>query len=612
MSSPRGNLVNLEAVSKTHGTTTLLDGISLGVGANDRVGVVGTNGAGKSTLLRVLTRAEPPDAGRVALRGDLRIGVLDQSVKLPGGATVRQVVLDTAWLGEGFGAEHEWAGDSRIREVLDGLGLHDIGLDSLIDPLSGGERRRVALAALLVRDADLLVLDEPTNHLDVEGVAWLAAHLAARRGALLVVTHDRWFLDEVCTVTWEVAEGQVHSYEGGYSAYVLARAERSRIEAATESRRQNLLRKELAWLRRGPPARTSKPQFRIDAANALIADEPPVRDTLSLQRFATARLGKSVYDVENASLRYGDRVMLDDVTWRLGPGDRIGIVGVNGSGKTSLLRLLAREREPDSGVVKVGQTVQVAYLSQEVAELPAGLRVLEAIQEIAQRIRVGDRDLTAGQLAEMFGFGSARQWTRVGELSGGERRRLQLLRLLMGEPNVLVLDEPTNDLDIDTLTALEDLLDSFPGTVIVVSHDRYLVERVTDSVVALLGDGRITPMIGGIDEYLSRRRSRGAAVPVSPGTAGNAGTAGSAGVADQGGAAAVSAGDVRAARKELARLERQIVKLDAREAVLHEQLATHATDYARVAELDTELRDLRAERDAAEERWLELGELLDA
>jgi ATP-binding cassette subfamily F protein uup len=612
MSSPRGNLVNLEAVSKTHGTTTLLDGISLGVGANDRVGVVGTNGAGKSTLLRVLTRAEPPDAGRVALRGDLRIGVLDQSVKLPGGATVRQVVLDTAWLGEGFGAEHEWAGDSRIREVLDGLGLHDIGLDSLIDPLSGGERRRVALAALLVRDADLLVLDEPTNHLDVEGVAWLAAHLAARRGALLVVTHDRWFLDEVCTVTWEVAEGQVHSYEGGYSAYVLARAERSRIEAATESRRQNLLRKELAWLRRGPPARTSKPQFRIDAANALIADEPPVRDTLSLQRFATARLGKSVYDVENVSLRYGDRVMLDDVTWRLGPGDRIGIVGVNGSGKTSLLRLLAQEREPDSGVVKVGQTVQVAYLSQEVAELPAGLRVLEAIQEIAQRIRVGDRDLTAGQLAEMFGFGSARQWTRVGELSGGERRRLQLLRLLMGEPNVLVLDEPTNDLDIDTLTALEDLLDSFPGTVIVVSHDRYLVERVTDSVVALLGDGRITPMIGGIDEYLSRRRSRGAAVPVSPGTAGNAGTAGSAGAADQGAAPAVSAGDVRAARKELARLERQIVKLDAREAVLHEQLATHATDYARVAELDTELRDLRAERDAAEERWLELGELLDA
>jgi ATP-binding cassette subfamily F protein uup len=602
MSSPRGNLVNLEAVSKTHGTTTLLDGISLGIGANDRVGVVGTNGAGKSTLLNVLTQSEPPDSGRVAVRGDLRIGVLDQSVKLPAGATVRGVVLDTAWLGEGFGAEHEWAGDSRIREVLDGLGLHDIGLDAVIDPLSGGERRRVALAALLVRDADLLVLDEPTNHLDVEGVAWLAAHLAARRGALLVVTHDRWFLDEVCTVTWEVADGQVHPYEGGYSAYVLARAERSRIEAATEARRQNLLRKELAWLRRGPPARTSKPQFRIDAANALIADEPPVRDTLSLQRFATARLGKSVYDVENVSVRYGDRVMLEDVTWRLGPGDRIGIVGVNGSGKTTLLRLLAREREPDSGVVKVGQTVQVAYLSQEVAELPAGLRVLEAIQEIAQRIRVGDRDLTAGQLAEMFGFGSARQWTRVGELSGGERRRLQLLRLLMGEPNVLVLDEPTNDLDIDTLTALEDLLDSFPGTVIVVSHDRYLVERVTDSVVALLGDGRITPMIGGIDEYLSRRRSRGAGAPVV--------SAATVGSAEPG--PAVSAGDVRAARKELARLERQVVKLDAREAQLHERLAAHATDFEKVAALDAELREVRAERDTAEERWLELGELLEA
>ncbi|MDQ1679036.1 MAG: transport system ATP-binding/permease protein [Actinomycetota bacterium] len=599
MTSPRGNLVNLEAVSKTHGTTTLLDGISLGIGANDRVGVVGSNGAGKSTLLNVLTRAEPPDSGRVAVRGDLRIGVLNQTVRLPVGATIREVVLDAAWLGEGFGAEHEWAGDSRVREVLDGLGLHDIGLDVVIDPLSGGERRRVALAALLVRDADLLVLDEPTNHLDVEGVAWLAAHLAARRGALLVVTHDRWFLDEVCTVTWEVADGQIHAYEGGYSAYVLARAERSRVEAATESRRQNLLRKELAWLRRGPPARTSKPQFRIDAANALIADEPPVRDTLSLQRFATARLGKSVYDVENVSLRYGDRVMLQDVTWRLGPGDRVGIVGVNGSGKTSLLRLLAGEREPDAGVVKIGQTVQAAYLSQEVAELPAGLRVLEAIQEVAQRIQVGDRDLTAGQLAEMFGFGSARQWTRVGELSGGERRRLQLLRLLMAEPNVLVLDEPTNDLDIDTLTALEDLLDSFPGTVVVVSHDRYLVERVTDTVVALLGDGSITPLNGGIDEYLTRRRSRGASAPVSPGAPA------------AGGAPAAPAVDLRAARKELARVERQVVKLDAREAELHDQLAKHATDYGKVAELDAELRDLRAERDTAEERWLALGELLD-
>jgi ATP-binding cassette subfamily F protein uup len=603
------NLVNLEAVSKAHGTTTLLDGISLGIGASDRVGVVGTNGAGKSTLLNVLLRLEPPDAGRVVYRGSLRLGALDQRVQLPAGASVRSIVLGTAWLDEGFGAEHEWAGDARVREVLDGLGLHDIGLDSVVDPLSGGERRRVALAALLVRDTDLLVLDEPTNHLDVEGVAWLAAYLSSRRGALLVVTHDRWFLDEVCTQTWEVAEGRVHSYDGGYSAYVLARAERARVEAATEARRQNLLRKELAWLRRGPPARTSKPQFRIDAANALIADEPPVRDTLSLQRFATVRLGKSVYDVEDVTVRVptsggGERVLLDDVTWRLGPGDRIGIVGVNGSGKTTLLRLLAGARTPDNGVVRVGQTVRVAYLSQEVAELPAGLRVLEAISEVAQRLRVGDRELTAGQLAEMFGFGSARQWTRVGELSGGERRRLQLLRLLMQEPNVLILDEPTNDLDIDTLTALEDLLDSFPGTVVVVSHDRYLVERVSDTVVALLGDGRITPLTGGIDEYLERRRGRGetrrAAAPAA------------AAVPAPVPASAAPAVDLRAARKELARVERQIAKLTARETELHDQLATHATDYEKVAALDTELRGVSEEREAAEERWLELGELLDA
>jgi ATP-binding cassette subfamily F protein uup len=603
------NLVNLEAVSKAHGTTTLLDGISLGIGASDRVGVVGTNGAGKSTLLNVLLRLEPPDAGRVVYRGSLRLGALDQRVQLPAGASVRSIVLGTAWLDEGFGAEHEWAGDARVREVLDGLGLHDIGLDSVVDPLSGGERRRVALAALLVRDTDLLVLDEPTNHLDVEGVAWLAAYLSSRRGALLVVTHDRWFLDEVCTQTWEVAEGRVHSYDGGYSAYVLARAERARVEAATEARRQNLLRKELAWLRRGPPARTSKPQFRIDAANALIADEPPVRDTLSLQRFATVRLGKSVYDVEDVTVRVptsggGERVLLDDVTWRLGPGDRIGIVGVNGSGKTTLLRLLAGARTPDNGVVRVGQTVRVAYLSQEVAELPAGLRVLEAISEVAQRLRVGDRELTAGQLAEMFGFGSARQWTRVGELSGGERRRLQLLRLLMQEPNVLILDEPTNDLDIDTLTALEDLLDSFPGTVVVVSHDRYLVERVSDTVVALLGDGRITPLTGGIDEYLERRRGRGetrrAAAPAA------------AAAAVPAPASAAPAVDLRAARKELARVERQIAKLTARETELHDQLATHATDYEKVAALDTELRGVSEEREAAEERWLELGELLDA
>ncbi|MDQ1643898.1 MAG: transport system ATP-binding/permease protein [Cryptosporangiaceae bacterium] len=583
------NLVNLEAVSKAHGTTALLEGVSLGVGDGDRIGIVGLNGAGKTTLLNLITRQEPADSGRVTLRSDLRLGVLGQSVVLPPQATVRDVVLGTAWLGEGFGAEHEWAGDSAIRKVLDGLGLDAIGLDSPIGPLSGGERRRVALAALLIREADLLVLDEPTNHLDIEGVAWLAEHLVAKRCALLVVTHDRWFLDAVCTATWEVAGGQVNAYEGGYAAYVLARAERTRQAAASEERRQNLLRKELAWLRRGAPARTSKPKFRIDAATALIADEPAPRDTVQLRRFASTRLGKQVYDVEDVSLAFGSKRLLDDVTWRIGPGDRLGLVGVNGAGKTTLLRLLTGSLTPDSGKVLTGQTVRVAHLSQEVTELPPALRVLEAVSEVAQRIRVGDRDLSAGQLAEMFGFTSARQWTPVGDLSGGERRRLQLLRLLMGEPNVLILDEPTNDLDIDTLTALEDLLDSWPGTLIVVSHDRYLLERVCDTIWALLGDAHLRMLPGGVDEYLARRSAAG----VSPVSAAPA---------------AAPKTDSRAAKKELGRLERLIAKLDTQEKDLHAELADHATDYAKVADLDARLRDLHTQREAAEEQWLELSD----
>jgi ATP-binding cassette subfamily F protein uup len=582
------NLVNLEAVSKAHGTTTLLDAVSLGIGDGDRVGVVGLNGAGKTTLLNLLTKAEPPDSGRVTHRSGLRLGVLGQSVALPASATVRDVVLGTAWLDEGFGAEHEWAGDAAVRAVLDGLGLHGIGLDSVIAPLSGGERRRVALAALFIRESDLLVLDEPTNHLDIEGVAWLASHLVEKRCGLIVVTHDRWFLDAVCTATWEVAGGAVNAYEGGYAAYVLARAERTRQAAATEDRRQNLLRKELAWLRRGAPARTSKPKFRIDAAQALIADEPAPRDTVQLRRFATTRLGKQVYDAEDVSLSFGTRRLLDQVTWRVGPGDRLGLVGVNGAGKTTLLRLLTGSLTPDSGKVLVGQTVRVAHLSQEVTELPGTLRLLQAIEDVARRIQIGDRDVSASQLAEMFGFGSARQWTPVGDLSGGERRRLQLLRLLMSEPNVLILDEPTNDLDIDTLTALEDLLDSWPGTLIVVSHDRYLLERVCDSIWALFGDGQLRMLTGGIEEYLSR------SVPVSS-------------------SQAVAPGpkvDSRAAKKELTRLERQISKLDVQEKALHDSLAEHATDYERVAELDASLREVQAQKEAAEEAWLELSDLV--
>ena len=603
MSAPL-NLVNLERVSKAHGTTVLLDDVSLGIAAGERIGVVGRNGGGKTTLLEVLTGVEEPDSGRVTRRGDLAMGVLDQSGSLPPGTTVRDVVLPASR----FASEHEWAADPAVRSVLAGLELDRLGLDSPVAPMSGGERRRVALAAQLIRPLDLLVLDEPTNHLDVEGVAWLADYVKRRSGGLLVVTHDRWFLDEVCTTTWEVADGNVHSYDGGYSAYTLARAERARIAAVTEERRLNLVRKELAWLRRGPPARTSKPRFRIEAAEALIADEPPPRETMALKGFAARRLGKSVFDVEDVGYAVqtpaGPRTLFRDLTWHVGPGDRIGVVGVNGAGKTTLLRLLLGEVEPDSGRVVQGQTVAPAYLSQHVTELPPRLRVLEAVQEVARIARIGNTEISASSLAERFGFAASRQWTPVGDLSGGERRRLQLLRLLMGEPNVLVLDEPTNDLDIDTLTALEDLLDGFAGTVLVVSHDRYFVDRVCDSVVALMGDGTLAALPGGVEEYLARRAAGEAAL-----SGGHAGTGAPAPAA----AAPVgpSAAEVRAAKKEAARLERRLAKLEADEARLHEQLAAAATDHSRVTELDGQLRTLLAEKDQVESDWLAAAELAE-
>jgi ATP-binding cassette subfamily F protein uup len=603
MSAPL-NLVNLERVQKAHGTTVLLDDVSLGIAAGERIGVVGRNGSGKSTLLGVLTGREEADSGRVTRRGDLAVGVLDQSGSLPPGATVRDVVLPPSR----FAAEHEWAADAAVRSVLAGLELDRLGLDSPVAPMSGGERRRVALAAQLVRPLDLLVLDEPTNHLDVEGVAWLAEYVKSRVGALVVVTHDRWFLDEVCTQTWEVADGRVHAYEGGYAAYTLARAERARVAAVTEERRLNLVRKELAWLRRGPPARTSKPRFRIEAAQALIADEPPARDSMALAGFAARRLGRTVYDVEDVSYAVptddGPRTLFRDLTWHVGPGDRIGVVGVNGTGKTSLLRLLVGETEPDGGRVVRGQTVAPAYLSQHVTELPARLRVLEAVQEIARIARIGNQEISASSLAERFGFPAARQWTPVGDLSGGERRRLQLLRLLMAEPNVLLLDEPTNDLDIDTLTSLEDLLDGFPGTVLVVSHDRYFVDRVCDSVVALMGDGSLAALPGGVEEYLARRAAGEAPLPSAGG-----GTA----QPPPGPAAppARPAGDVRAARKEAARLERRLEKLTAEEDRLHGELAAAATDHAKVLALDERLRAVLAEKDQVEEDWLAAAEVAE-
>jgi ATPase subunit of ABC transporter with duplicated ATPase domains len=605
------NIVNLDRVSKGYGSAgPLLVDVSLGLDDADRVGVVGLNGAGKSTLLRLLTKREEPDAGRVTHRRDLRAAWLPQTLdlsKLPVPprparadreassplATVRDVVLGTAWLPEGFAAEHEWAGDAGVRTVIDGLGLGHLGLDASVGPMSGGERRRVALAALLVRAADVLVLDEPTNHLDVAGVDWLARHLTGHRGALVVVTHDRWFLDAVCTATWEVADQAVRAYEGGFAAWTLARAERERVAAATEARRQNLLRKEIAWLRRGPPARTSKPRFRIDAANALIADVPQPRDQVSLRRLATARLGKQVYELSDVTLHAGDKPILEDLTWQVGPGDRIGVVGANGAGKTTLLRLLAGALAPTGGRLRVGSTVRSAFLSQELAELPDGVRVLEAVEEVARRVRLGDRELSAAQLAEVFGFTEKRLWTPVGDLSGGERRRLQMLRLLAGEPNVLLLDEPTNDLDTDTLAGLEDLLDTWPGTLVVASHDRYFIERITDGVYGMFGDGRLTHLPGGIDEYLSRV----SAVPEPAATRPRPAKAG---------------GDTRSAARELGRLEREIGRLERRAAELHEQMAAHATDYAKVTELDERLRAVRAELERVEEAWLALADQLPA
>nr|WP_293774456.1 ABC-F family ATP-binding cassette domain-containing protein [Sporichthya sp.] len=594
------NLVNLEAVRKSYGLTTLLDGVSLGLSAGERIGVVGRNGAGKSTLLKVLSKVDPPDAGRVTHSGGLRIAVLSQADDLDSNMTIRQVVL-------GDRAEHDWAGDARVRDVISGLfgGLtlpgHPQGFDTVIRPLSGGERRRIALARELVRELDLLVLDEPTNHLDVEGIDWLARHVVTRPGALLVVTHDRWFLDTVCTRTWEVADGAVNAFDGGYAAYVLAKAERNRIASTEEQKRVNLVRKELAWLRRGPPARTSKPQFRIDAANALIADVPPIRDSVELVKFATARLGRTAYELHDVTLTAGPKTLLEHLTWNLGPGERVGLVGVNGSGKTSLIRLLLDEVKPAAGKVVRGVTLRPAHLSQEVRELDPKVRVLESVERISRVITIGKKEFTASSMLERFGFSGDRQWRAVGDLSGGECRRLQLLRLLMAEPNALFLDEPTNDLDIETLTELEDLLDGWPGTLVIVSHDRYFLERTTDTVYALLGDNDLRMLPGGVDEYLQRRAAIAGAEPAaSPAQASPSAAAA---------APAAPAGDVRAARKELARIEKRWERIEAAEKKLHEQLAENASDYARVAELDAELRALAAERTALEDQWMAAADI---
>ena len=583
------NLINLERVSVGYGTRTLLDGVSLGIDDGDAIGVVGRNGDGKTTLLQVLTGTRAPDSGRVTHTSGLSVGYLHQADDFAADATVREIIL-------GGQPDHVWAADAATRAVIEHL-LGGVDLDGVVATLSGGERRRVALAAVLLAGHDLLVLDEPTNHLDVEVIGWLAGHLAAQRGkALVVVSHDRWFLDAVCTRTWEVHGGSVDAYEGGYAAYVLARAERMRVAAGTEARRRNLMRKELAWLRRGPPARTSKPKFRIQAANELIANEPEPRDSLALQRFATARLGKDVFDLHRVSLDLGHRTILDKLDWSIGPGARIGLVGVNGTGKSSVLKLLTGEVEPTSGTVKRGLTLKIGYLSQALVELDPDDRVLDAVER-QRRITAleGGQEVSTATLLEDFGFTGDKLVTRLGDLSGGERRRFQFLRLLLEEPNVLLLDEPTNDLDIDTLNVIEDYLDGWPGTLIVVTHDRYFLERVADVTYALTGGGRCVLLPGGIEQYLSEREAAVDAAVTPAATR----------PAERGESASARE---RRTGKELARIESQLGKLDDRIDVLHTSMAEAAADHERLGKLNNELREVQARKESLEEEWLALAD----
>jgi ATP-binding cassette subfamily F protein uup len=558
--------------------------------------VVGENGAGKSTLARLIAGTEPPDDGTVTATAGIQPVLVSQRDELDPERSVEEELV-------GPRAEHEWAGDAAFRNVLDGLlggvalTLFPAGLATRVSTLSGGERRRVMLARALLEAPELLLLDEPTNHLDVEGIAWLARFLASRKGTLLVITHDRWFLDAVCLSTWEVSDGQVRQYEGGYSAYVLARAERDRQASAREDRRRQLVRKELAWLRRGPPARTSKPKFRIDAANALIANEPPARNSVELLRFATARLGDRVIDAVDISVTLGAKRLLDHVTWRLGPGQRLGLVGPNGAGKTTLIRLLAGDRTPDEGEVRRGTTVALAELPQDSAGLPPGRRVVQALAEVRGRATTSaGEELTAGTLAERFGFRGEKLAARTEDLSGGERRRLALMRLLLAGPNVLLLDEPTNDLDIDTLTALEDLLDGWPGTLVVVSHDRYFLERVCDDIYALLGDGSLRHLPGGVEQYLEVRahadRAERARSPTAPRVrSANA--------------------QRRVSQRELARLERELELAGQRDSEIQQAMAAASTDPSRLQELSQQLDELATHCERLEADWLEVAEQLE-
>lgn len=591
----------------------LLDDITIGIDEGDRIGVVGRNGDGKSTLLRLLARFTEPDEGRVTVRGGVRVGVLSQQDEATAETSVHERVL-------GDRPEYEWASDPRIRDVLDGL-LGGIELDAPLADLSGGQLRRVHLAELLVGDWDVLLLDEPTNHLDVEGISWLAEHLrrrwSPRDGGLVVITHDRWFLDAVCTRMWEVHDGIVEPFEGGYAAYVLQRVERDRQAATIESKRQNLMRKELAWLRRGAPARTAKPKFRIDAANELIAGEPPVRDTVELTQLATSRLGRDVLDVLDVDAGYGDHTVLRDVTLHIGPADRIGVLGPNGAGKSTLLALITGDLEPQAGRVKRGKTVTVRQVSQRLEGLEEHLnsRVSDVVAKYRTTFRAGKDEVSPGQLLERLGFTTAHQKVLVGALSGGQQRRLNLLFTLLEEPNVLVLDEPTNDMDTDMLAAMEDLLDTWPGPLIVVSHDRYLLERVTDIQYAVL-DGAVRHVPGGVEQYLALRaeglQEEATSVAASSAKKGSGAAAAAGGGGMASSASNVSGAQAHTAQKELGAIERRMKKLDKQTTTLHAALAAHdQSDYVGLQKITDDLRAVEADIEELEERWLELSELLE-
>ena len=585
------NVVNIEEVSKAFDIKELLIGVSLGVSEGDRIGIVGRNGSGKSTLMKIIAGVETPDSGRVTKSNSARIGLLSQVDSANPESTVGEVVL-------GDTAKHEWASEPNIREVFTGLfgSFDDHIFDRKFGQLSGGERRRVGLAKLLINELDLILLDEPTNHLDVEGVAWLAQYLNNRKGlAVTVVTHDRWFLDAVTDRTWEVVGGKVEEYDGGYSAFVLAKAERARQTSVMDQRRNMLIKKELAWLRRGAPAQTVKPKFRVDAANVLIAGEPEPRNQGELLKFALNRLGKTVYEAHHLQVKLGDNELINDLYWNVGPGDRIGIVGINGAGKTTLMKTLVGEIQPTAGKLVTGITVKAAFLTQHLDELDPSWRVLEAVEKVANRVEIGGgRELSASQLCERLGFDRESQWTPVGDLSGGEKRRLQLTRLLMDSPNVLLLDEPTNDFDIETLTELEDLLDGYGGTLIVISHDRYFLERVCDRFVGLLGDKNVRDLPRGVDEYLELRHEAlqpDVSAPKEKKTS--------------------SAAEERQLKKDKVRLERQMEKADLRIAELEGEQETASFDAERLLEITNEIAQLRGEKNRLEEEWLQVTVLLE-